>query len=344
MTERPAPDTSEHTAPKTAMAGRPVLEVRDLTMHFPVKGSRNSVVHALDGVSFDLNPGETLGVVGESGCGKSTMARCILRIYEPTSGSIYLNGVDITRLKQKELRKHRSRMQMIFQDPHASLDARMVVRDIIAEPLIAMGLRKSGKDAEDSVIDMLERVGLSREHAGRYPHEFSGGQLQRIGAARALILHPQAVVCDEPVSALDVSIRAQLINMLKELQNGLGLSYIFISHDLSMVRYMADRVAVMYLGQIVELCDGDAIYEAPLHPYTAGLLQAVPIADPRVARQKTQEAIGGDIASPVNPPHGCRFHTRCPYRSQICSQQRPPLRDYGGGRLAACHFPLTPKL
>ncbi|WRS26565.1 oligopeptide/dipeptide ABC transporter ATP-binding protein [Oscillospiraceae bacterium MB08-C2-2] len=316
-----------------------MLQVENLKMYFPVKGSRGDVVHAVDGVSFSVKKGETLGIVGESGCGKSTVARTILRIYDPTEGKIYLDGQEIGGLNQRQLRPFRKNIQMIFQDPYASLNTRMVVRDIVAEPLLAQGLAKSSREADEQVTEMLRRVGLSKEHAGRYPHEFSGGQRQRIGIARALILRPQVVICDEPISALDVSIQAQIVNLLKEFQQEQGLTYLFIAHDLSMVRYVSDRVGVMYLGKLVELCESEEIYRQPLHPYTMGLMEAVPIADPRKAGEKTTAAIGGDIPSPVHPPKGCRFHTRCFKAQTVCSEQEPLLTDTGCGHFVACHFP-----
>jgi len=321
------------------MADNSMVRVKNLTMHFPVKGSRGKVVHAVDDVSFSIGSGETLGIVGESGCGKSTMARCLVRIYNPTAGEIHLAGVEIGSLSQRRLRPHRKHIQMIFQDPYSSLNARMVVGDIIAEPLLAQGLVKSGREASRMVMDMLEQVGLSREHAGRYPHEFSGGQRQRIGIARALILRPKVVVCDEPISALDVSIQAQIINLLKDFQREQGLTYLFIAHDLSMVRYVSDRVGVMYLGKIVELCESEEIYSSPMHPYTMGLLNAVPVADPRKSKDKSGEAVQGDISSPVHPPSGCRFRTRCRRVQVVCSEREPLLRDLGQGHFAACHFP-----
>lgn len=318
------------------MSNQNILEVSDLTKHF--KAGRNQVVHAVDGVSFTLEKGKTLGLVGESGCGKSSCARTIIRIYDVTAGKILLDGTDITNMKQKELKPYRKKMQMIFQDPYASLNARMTVRDIIAEPLLAHNLVKSKEEANALVYPMLERVGLTKEHANRYAHEFSGGQRQRVGIARALILEPQLVICDEPISALDVSIQAQVINLLKDFQEEKGLSYLFIAHDLSMVRYVSDDVGVMYLGQLVEMSEADEIYKNPLHPYTKGLLGSVPIANPKLARQKEKSSIEGDIPSPINPPSGCRFHTRCPYAAPECSQVKPELVDVGGGHKVACHL------
>ncbi|MGN0335741.1 MAG: ABC transporter ATP-binding protein [Lachnospiraceae bacterium] len=318
------------------MSSQNILEVKDLTKHFKV--SRKQIVHAVDGVSFTLERGKTLGLVGESGCGKSTCARTIIRMYDPTAGQIVLDGTDITNMKQKELKPLRRKMQMIFQDPYASLNARMTVRDIIAEPLLAHGIVKKKEESNDLVYPMLEKVGLTKEHANRYAHEFSGGQRQRVGIARALILHPELVICDEPISALDVSIQAQVINLLKDFQDEKGISYLFIAHDLSMVRYVSDDVGVMYLGQMVEVSEADEIYQNPLHPYTKGLLGSIPIANPRLARQKERSGIEGDIPSPINPPAGCRFHTRCPYARPECAEQKPELKDVGGGHMVACHL------
>lgn len=318
------------------MSEQNILEVKDLTKHF--KAGKKQTVHAVDGISFTLQRGKTLGLVGESGCGKSTCARTIIRMYDPTARQIVLDGTDITAMKQKELKPYRKKMQMIFQDPYASLNARMTVRDIIAEPLMAHNLVKSKEEANDLVYPMLERVGLTKEHANRYAHEFSGGQRQRVGIARALILEPQLVICDEPISALDVSIQAQVINLLKDFQEEKGLSYLFIAHDLSMVRYVSDDVGVMYLGQLVEMSEADEIYRNPLHPYTKGLLGSVPIANPKLARQKEKSSIEGDIPSPINPPSGCRFHTRCPHAVPECSRVKPELVDVGGGHKVACHL------
>ena len=318
------------------MSNQTILEVNDLTKHFKV--GRKQIVHAVDGVSFKLEKGKTLGLVGESGCGKSTCARTIIRMYDPTAGQILLNGTDITNMKQKELKPLRKNMQMIFQDPYASLNARMTVRDIIAEPLIAHGIVKKKEEANDLVYPILEKVGLTKEHANRYAHEFSGGQRQRVGIARALILQPELVICDEPISALDVSIQAQVINLLKDFQDEKGLSYLFIAHDLSMVRYVSDDVGVMYLGQLVEISESDEIYKNPLHPYTKGLLGSVPVANPVLARKKEKSGIEGDIPSPIKPPSGCRFHTRCPYAKPECALAKPELKDVGGGHMVACHL------
>ncbi len=317
------------------MKDQPILEVTGLTKHFKI--GRKQTVHAVDGVSFTLKRGKTLGLVGESGCGKSTCARTVIRMYDVTAGKVVLDGTDITDMDQKQLKPLRRKMQMIFQDPYASLNARMTVRDIIAEPLLAHGIVRTKTQANDLVYPMLEQVGLTKEHANRYAHEFSGGQRQRVGIARALVLQPELIICDEPISALDVSIQAQVINLLKDFQEEQGVSYLFIAHDLSMVRYVSDDVGVMYLGQLVEVCEADEIYRHPLHPYTKGLLGSIPIANPRLARQKVKSSMEGDIPSPINPPSGCRFHTRCPYATDRCAQETPVLKDAGGGHFVACH-------
>lgn len=312
-----------------------VLQVEGLTKHFPVGGHK--VVHAVDDVNFSISRGRTLGLVGESGCGKSSCARTIIRIYEPTAGRILLDGEDISTLSQKELLPYRRKMQMIFQDPYASLNARMTVHDIVAEPLRAHKICSNRKEENEMVSDMLARVGLSREHANRYAHEFSGGQRQRVGIARALILKPELVICDEPISALDVSIQAQVVNMLRRFQEELGLTYLFIAHDLSMVRYVSDDVGVMYLGQLVETCDANEIYAHPLHPYTKGLLSSIPIPNPRLAQTKNSSGLEGDLPSPIAPPTGCRFHTRCPYATERCKTQAPALKEVSSGHFVACH-------
>ena len=312
-----------------------LLKVENLTKHFPVSGGK--VVHAVDDVSFTITKGKTLGLVGESGCGKSSCARTVIRIYEPTSGKIFLDGADISNLTQKELLPHRRKMQMIFQDPYASLNARMTVQDIIAEPLRAHHICKNKAEEREMVAEMLHQVGLNQEHANRYAHEFSGGQRQRVGIARALILQPQLVICDEPISALDVSIQAQVVNMLRAFQEQQGLTYLFIAHDLSMVRYVSDDVGVMYLGQLVEKCETDEIYAHPLHPYTQGLLSSVPIPDPVLARKKESAGIMGDIPSPIAPPSGCRFHTRCPYAEERCKTEVPVFAEAAPGHFVACH-------
>ena len=318
------------------MSEQNILEVRNLTK--PFKAGRRQVVHAVDDVSLTLKKGRTLGLVGESGCGKSSCARTIIRMYDPTSGQIILDGDDITNLSQKQLKPYRKKMQMIFQDPYASLNARMTVRDIIAEPLVAHNVVKRKDQSNELVYPMLERVGLTKEHANRYAHEFSGGQRQRVGIARALILQPELVICDEPISALDVSIQAQVINLLKDFQEEKGVSYLFIAHDLSMVRYVSDDVGVMYLGQLVEVCEAGEIYKNPLHPYTKGLLGSIPIANPKLAKMKEKSSIEGDIPSPIKPPSGCRFHTRCPYAKPACSEAVPQMKDAGNGHMVACHL------
>lgn len=313
-----------------------LLNVRGLRKYFELSGGQR--VHAVERVSFSLESGRTLGIVGESGCGKSTLARTIIRIYEPTEGQIYFQGQEITKLSQRNLQPLRKDVQMIFQDPYASLNARMTVRDIIAEPLFAHKMVKSREEAAGLVYPMLEKVGLSREHLNRYAHEFSGGQRQRIGIARALILKPALVICDEPISALDVSIQAQIVNLLKDFQEESGCAYLFIAHDLSMVRYVSDEVGVMYLGQLVEIGEAEEIYERPLHPYTKGLLESIPIADPKRAREKEKSSIEGDIPSPIHPPSGCRFHTRCPFRRAVCEEEQPPLKKLGSAHFCACHL------
>ena len=318
------------------MSNTAMLEVTNLTKYF--KAGRGQLVHAVDNVSFTLERGKTLGLVGESGCGKSSCARTIIRIYDPASGKIILDGQDITKLSARQLQPIRRKMQMIFQDPYASLNARMTVRDIIAEPLIAHHVVKNKKEIDDYVYPMLERVGLTREHAGRYAHEFSGGQRQRVGIARALVLKPELVICDEPISALDVSIQAQVVNLLRDYQQEEGLSYLFIAHDLSMVRYVSDDVGVMYLGQLVETCEAEEIYQNPLHPYTKGLLSCIPVADPKVARTRENTGVAGDLPSPVHPPEGCRFHTRCPYAKPICAEQVPEMKEAAPGHCVACHL------
>ena len=321
-------------------AAAPLLRVDGLTQHFPVRGSRHKVVHAVDGITFSIGPGKTLGLVGESGCGKSTCARSIIRIYSPTAGTVTLDGRDITHLREKELLPIRRRMQMIFQDPYASLNARMTVRDLLSEPLRAHRLAASRAEEDERVREMLEKVGLTREHAGRYPHEFSGGQRQRVGVARALILRPELVICDEPVSALDVSIQAQIVNLLRDFQQELGLAYLFIAHDLSIVRYVSDEVGVMYMGKLVEYSEASDIYAHPLHPYTRGLLASIPAADPKLARLKTGSGLTGDLPSPIDPPSGCRFHMRCPQATARCAREEPPLAEAGPRHSVAC-FAVT---
>jgi len=318
-----------------------LLDVQNLVMHFPIYRGviRRQVgaVHAVDGISFSVQRGETLGLVGESGCGKSTTGRTILQLYKPTAGNVVFDGVDLVKLKGEEMRKMRRKLQMIFQDPYASLNPRMTVGDIIAEPLMVHNAA-TGKEIQDRIEYLLNIVKLNPSFANRYPHEFSGGQRQRIGVARALALQPSFIVCDEPISALDVSIQAQVINLLEELQNQFNLTYLFIAHDLSVVRHISDRVAVMYLGIIVEMASRTKLYNAPMHPYTQALLSAVPIPDPVADAKRKRVILEGDVPSPVNPPSGCRFRTRCPIAKQICSEQTPDFRELEPGHFVACHF------
>ena len=292
-------------------------------------------VKAVDGVSLSLRYGETFGLVGESGCGKSTLGQTILRLEDPTSGAIYYRGTDIARLSASEMRPYRREMQIIFQDPYSSLDPKMTVGAIIAEPLIVHKMGDA-KQREERVAELLKLVGLRPEHAKRYPHEFSGGQRQRIGIARALAVNPKFIICDEAVSALDVSIQAQVLNLLRRLQQELGLTYLFIAHGLAVVKYISDRVGVMYLGKIVEVADSDEIYEKPLHPYTQALIRAIPEPNPDI--EQSEDLLTGDVPSPIDPPSGCRFHTRCPFATERCSQEEPELRDVGNGHLCACHL------
>jgi oligopeptide transport system ATP-binding protein len=317
-----------------------LVRVEDVYKHFPIGAGLlgGQVVKAVDGVTFEVRGGETMGLVGESGCGKSTLGRVIAQLHPATSGHVYFRDTDLVALKGEKLRRMRQELQMIFQDPYASLNPRMTVGDIIGEPLSNFGIAR-GRDREKRVQEVMRICGLNPGFISRYPHEFSGGQRQRIGVARALVLNPTFIVADEPISALDVSIQAQIVNLLEDLQEQFKLTYLFIAHDLSVVRHLSDRVAVMYLGKIVELADSKEIYENPLHPYTKALLSSIPIPDPDLEAQRQPILLKGEIPSPVNPPSGCRFHTRCPIAQfPICSDQEPPLEDKGGGHRAACHF------
>lgn len=323
--------------------GEPLLDVKNLVMHFPLTQGiifqrKVGAVQAVDGVSFSVKRGETLGLVGESGCGKSTTGRAILQLYRPTSGEVNFNGKDLTKIDGGEMRRMRRHLQMIFQDPYASLNPRMTVGNIVSEPMQIHKLVDK-KDRTARVQELLQTVGLNPYFANRYPHEFSGGQRQRIGVARALAANPDFIVADEPVSALDVSIQAQIVNLLEDLQQQFGLTYLFIAHDLSVVRHISDRVAVMYLGKIVELADRNALYDDPLHPYTKALLSAVPIPDPKIEKRRERIILTGDVPSPINPPTGCRFHTRCPYMMpDICPKIDPVFADQGNDHFVACHL------
>jgi oligopeptide transport system ATP-binding protein len=321
----------------------PILNVKDLKVHFPVnKGivfqKQVATVKAVDGVSFSLGRGETLGLVGESGCGKSTTGLAVLRMQAATSGNIEFEGQDITQYSKDQMRPLRRRMQMVYQDPYGSLNPRMKVRDIVGEPLEVHGLDTHRGEYEDRVAKLLSTVGLLPDMADRYPHEFSGGQRQRIGIARALALEPSLIICDEPVSALDVSIQAQVVNVFVELQERLGLSYLFIAHDLAVVRHVSDRIAVMYLGRIVEVATREDLYRTPLHPYTVALLAAVPVADPVIEASRKRVIVVGEVPSAMNPPSGCRFHTRCPQAMERCKVDDPVMQALGGGRSVACHL------
>jgi oligopeptide/dipeptide ABC transporter ATP-binding protein len=324
-----------------------LIEVRDLVKHFPIRRGvviqrQVGAVQAVDGVTFDINEGETLGIVGESGCGKSTTARLITRLLEPTSGSIIYDGRDITHLSRHDLKPLRRDFQVVFQDPYSSLNPRKTVGSIIGEPFVIHGIEYDAGKRKRLVQGLMEQVGLNPEHYNRLPFEFSGGQRQRIGVARAIALKPKLIVADEPVSALDVSIQAQILNLLRDLQRELGLTIVFIAHDLSVVRHMCDRIAVMYLGKIVELADSHQLYDHPRHPYSGALLSAVPVPDPRLAREKHRQVLVGDVPSPTNPPPACRFHTRCPkFVAGHCDVEEPLLEVKQGGNLAACYYPLT---
>jgi oligopeptide/dipeptide ABC transporter ATP-binding protein len=324
--------------------GAPLLEVEHVKLHFPIKEGllidrEVARVHAVDDVTFTLHEGETLGLVGESGCGKTTLSRTIMRLNEPTDGKIIFRGHDVTKAKRKELEPLRRDMQMVFQDPYASLNPRKRVIQLVGAPLRRHGVGRD--ETERRVLELLDHVGLVREHRNRFPHEFSGGQRQRIGIARALALDPKLIVLDEPVSALDVSVQAQIVNLLDDLQDRLGLTYLFVAHDLSVVRHVSDRIAVMYLGKLMEVSPAEELYTKPIHPYTAALLQAIPIPDPRRNRERDRTVVGGEPPNPIEPPAGCVFHPRCPYATDVCRTVQPPLTRYPGGHLAACHHPLN---
>jgi oligopeptide/dipeptide ABC transporter ATP-binding protein len=328
--------------PKDVTENAPLVGVEHVTQYFPIKTGllfdrTVAQVHAVDDVTFELREGETLGLVGESGCGKTTLARTITRLLEPTGGTISFRGRDISHANQRRLRPLRREMQMVFQDPYASLNPRKRVAQIVGGPMRLHGR----KDAASRVRELLDRVGLAPEHANRYPHEFSGGQRQRIGLARALALEPKLILLDEPVSALDVSVQAQIINLLDDLQDELGLTYLFVAHDLSVVRHVSDRIAVMYLGKIVEVAPAEELYTKPIMPYTAALLAAVPIPDPKENRARERTVLEGEPPNPIDPPSGCRFHPRCPRATEICQRVEPPLTEYPNGHLAACHHPLN---
>ena len=319
------------------MEDKYLVEVQNLKQYFPVSGGKmfeKKVVKAVDNVSFGIKKGETLGLVGESGCGKTTTGRTLLRLHEPTGGKILYNGEDITKVR---MLPYRRKMQIVFQDPYASLDPRMTVGDIVGEAIDIHKLASGKKDRNDRIISMLQRVGLNSEHANRYPHEFSGGQRQRVGIARALAVDPEFIVCDEPVSALDVSIQAQVVNMFEELQEELGLTYLFIAHDLSIVKHISNRIGVMYLGKLVELADSYELTFHAVHPYTKSLISAIPIADPELSRNSQRIVLKGDVPSPVNPPSGCRFRTRCAYADELCGAQEPEWKEISKGHYAACH-------
>ena len=319
------------------MESNRLVEVQHLKEYFPVRGDKlfeHKVVKAVDDVSFWIGKGETLGLVGESGCGKTTTGRTLLRLYEPTGGKIFYDGKDITHV---DMLPYRRKMQIVFQDPYASLDPRMTVGDIVGEAIDIHKLAASKKDRQNRIVELLSLVGLNSEHANRYPHEFSGGQRQRIGIARALAVNPEFIVCDEPISALDVSIQAQVVNMFENLQEKLGLTYLFIAHNLSIVKHISSRIGVMYLGKLVELADSYELTFHSVHPYTRSLVSAIPVADPKTSRNMRRIVLEGDVPSPVNPPSGCRFRTRCPYADDICSDHEPEFREVSSGHFAACH-------
>jgi oligopeptide transport system ATP-binding protein len=319
------------------MENKKLVEVQNLKQYFPVSGGAHfekRVVKAVDDVSFYVNKGETLGLVGESGCGKTTTGRTLLRLHEPTSGKIFFDGTDITHVN---MLPYRRKMQIVFQDPYASLDPRMTVGDIVGEAIDIHKLASNAKERRDRIVELLSLVGLNTEHANRYPHEFSGGQRQRVGIARALAVNPEFIVCDEPISALDVSIQAQVVNMFEELQDKMGLTYLFIAHNLSVVKHISNRIGVMYLGKLVELADSYELTFHSVHPYTRSLISAIPVADPEITRTSKRIVLQGDVPSPVNPPSGCRFRTRCPYADELCAQEEPIWKEVSSGHYTACH-------
>jgi oligopeptide/dipeptide ABC transporter ATP-binding protein len=335
-------DLASESASTASGDGKPLLRAEHVKHYFPVKQGvlfdrTVGLVHAVDDVSLSLNEGQTLGIVGESGCGKSTLARCLVRLLEPTDGTLRFRGEDITHRGRRGLRSFRREVQLVFQDPVSSLNPRQRVGQIIGTPMALHGV--GSRERQRRVRELLERVGLNPEHVNRFPHEFSGGQRQRIGVARALAVDPRLIVLDEPVSALDVSIQAQVINLMDDLQDEFGLSYVFIAHDLAVVRHVSDQIAVLYLGKLVELSPAEELYSKPIHPYTQALLSAIPIPDPRENRARARQVVTGEPPNPINPPSGCRFHTRCPLATEICSAVEPPLVEYPGGHLAACHHP-----